>query len=67
MPPSVDSKIVLKIQERLKLLGLYKGAVDGVFGSSTALAIDLFKVKNGTPIGEYFDRVTLRSLGVIED
>jgi peptidoglycan hydrolase-like protein with peptidoglycan-binding domain len=67
LPDDIDSKIVIRIQKRLKLIGLYEGSVDGVFGPSTALAIDMHKVKNGIPIGQYFDENTLLSLGIIKE
>ncbi len=66
LPDDIDPTIVRGIQTRLKLIGLYEGSVDGVFGPKTALAIDLFKIKNGIPIGEYFDAGTLQALGIFE-
>jgi len=60
--PSPDT--VKRIQKRLKILRLYTGAVDGVFGPDTALAIDLYKIKNNLEANGYFDRETLHYLGV---
>ena len=62
-----SSFIVKKIQERLKIEGLFKGEVDGKFGARTALAIDIFKIKNNLQSSGYFDVDTLHHLGVTDE
>ena len=66
-PEIPSSFIVKKIQERLKIEGLFKGEVDGKFGARTALAIDIFKIKNNLQSSGYFDEDTLHHLGVTDE
>ncbi len=63
---SVDALVVRRVQSRLRLMGLYEGSVDGILGSQTAMAIDLFKIKKGLELGTYLDPATLSHLGVQE-
>ena len=63
---SVDPQVVSRVQARLSLMGLYDGSVDGIFGSQTAMAIDVFKIKKGLELGTYLDPATLSHLGVQE-
>ena len=62
----LDSQVVRRVQARLRLMGLYNGSVDGIFGSQTAMAIDVFKIKKGLELGTYLDPATLSHLGVQE-
>jgi hypothetical protein len=55
---------VKRIQKRLKIVGLYTGPVDGFFSPETALALDLYKIKNNLEGNGYFDEETLHYLGV---
>ena len=63
---SVDALVVRRVQSRLRLMGLYEGSVDGILGSQTAMAIDLFKIKKGLELGTYLDPATLSHLGAQE-
>lgn len=56
---------VINIQKRLRTLGLYDGNIDGVMGSETALAIDVFKIKKGLPLDEELNDDTLDVLGLL--
>src|SRR5882724_13467892 len=41
---------VRRIQLRLQALGLYRGAIDGLFGGGTQSAVKQFQRTNGLPI-----------------
>ena len=57
---------VSEIQSRLKNLGYYNGAVDGIFGTQTRDAVIKFQKKNGlTPDGIVGSK-TLAALGISE-
>jgi len=56
--------VVQQIQGKLKLLGYYTGAVDGVMGPLTRDAIDVYKIAKGLPRGGYLDMGTLNALGI---
>lgn len=53
-----------RVQRRLKIERLYSGEVDGRLGSETAIAIRLYKIKNGLESSGFFDDETLHHLGV---
>lgn len=55
---------IKKIQHQLKLLGLYDGAIDGVFGPATALAMDIYSISKGFEIGNYHSPAVLNSLDI---
>ena len=62
-----SSMMVKKVQEKLKLKQLYSGEVNGMFDSKTALAIDIYKIKNNIESDAYFDKKTLHHLGLINE
>jgi peptidoglycan hydrolase-like protein with peptidoglycan-binding domain len=57
LPPDAEM-----IQARLAELGLYKGAIDGKWGSRSRAALKSFKTKNGLPDPEAWDRETQAAL-----
>ena len=67
LPRHIDESRVSAIQTTLKVLGHYRGRVDGIFGAETALAMDVFCVGRGLPVGRYFDTQTLQALGLDDD
>ena len=52
------------IQTRLKNWGYYDGAVDGIFGSGTAEAVQYFQRKNGLTADGIAGPATLKALGM---
>ena len=58
------ARVVMQVQERLKLQGFYDGVVDGLLGPKTKLAIDVFKLSKGLSLGGYLDEQTLIGLGI---
>ena len=58
--------VIRQIQGKLKLLGYYRGSVDGMMGPMTRDAIDVFKIAKGdsNPRGGYLDIATLNALGI---
>ena len=56
--------VIRQIQGKLKLLGYYKGTVDGTMGPLTRDAIDVYKIAKGLPRGGYLDMGTLNALGI---
>ena len=61
---NLRARVVMQVQERLKLQGFYDGVVDGLLGPKTKLAIDVFKLSKGLSLGGYLDEQTLIGLGV---
>jgi peptidoglycan hydrolase-like protein with peptidoglycan-binding domain len=56
---------IINIQKRLRTIGIYDGNIDGVMGPKTALAIDVFKIKKGLPLGAELNDATLDALGLL--
>ncbi len=55
---------VTEIQRRLKAWGYYDGAVDGVYGSRTEVAVRYFQRKNGLSADGQVGNQTLAALGI---
>lgn len=55
-----------KVQQVLRELGLYRGAVDGLQGPQTRVAIDSYRRIVGLPPAETLDERLLRQLGLAE-
>lgn len=55
---------VRTIQTKLKNWGYYSGAVDGIYGSETARAVEYFQRKNGLAVDGVAGPATLRALGM---
>ena len=43
---------VIKIQTKLKRWGYYDGAIDGIYGTATKKAVELFQKKNGLKVSQ---------------
>ncbi len=46
----VGNADVMAVQQQLKIMGLFTGTTDGLFGPRTAKAIKAFEAKNGHPV-----------------
>ena len=55
---------VRQIQTKLKNWGYYDGSVDGVYGSATERAVQLFQKRNGLTVDGKAGPQTLRALGI---
>lgn len=55
---------VTAIQKALKERGLYKGSVDGIFGSQTQAAVKAFQRQQGLTVDGIAGPATLRRLGI---
>lgn len=55
---------VRTIQTKLKNWGYYTGAVDGIYGTQTAQAVEYFQRKNGLTADGVAGPATLRALGM---
>lgn len=58
---------VRQIQKKLKTLGYYTGAVDGIFGSQTRAAVKAFQKACGLTVDGIAGPKTLRYLGITTD
>ena len=56
---------VKEVQRRLKAWGYYNGSVDGVFGTSTKLAVVAFQKKNGLKADGVVGSATYKALGMM--
>ena len=59
-----SGQTVRQIQTKLKNWGYYSGAVDGIYGSETARAVEYFQRKNGLTADGVAGPATLRALGM---
>lgn len=59
-----DDATVAAVQRRLARAGYYRGAIDGVIGQGTRLAIRAFERNNGLPIDGRIDRRLLATMGL---
>lgn len=59
-----SGSIVTQIQTKLKNWGYYNGSVDGIYGSRTEDAVELFQRKNGLTVDGKAGPATLRALGI---
>lgn len=58
--------MVSQIQTALKNQGVYKGAVDGVFGSATETAVKAFQQTKGLAVDGKVGTATMKALGISE-
>ena len=56
---------VVEVQRRLKLLGYYKGSIDGVYGPVMENALYSFQRDNGLPKSRVIYYETYRAMGII--
>jgi peptidoglycan hydrolase-like protein with peptidoglycan-binding domain len=56
---------VVEVQRRLKLLGYYKGSIDGVYGPGMENALYSFQRDNGLPKNRVIYYETYRAMGII--
>lgn len=59
-----DDATVAAVQRRLARGGYYHGAIDGVIGPSTRVAVRAFERNNGLPVDGVIDRQLLRTMGL---
>ena len=59
-----QGEVVKQIQQKLKNLGYYDGAVDGIFGEKTTAAIRQYQSKNGLAADGIVGQQTLKALGI---
>lgn len=59
--------LVKKVQVRLKVKRLYIGDINGIFDARTALAIDIYKIKNNIESDSYFGKGILHNLGITNE
>jgi peptidoglycan hydrolase-like protein with peptidoglycan-binding domain len=57
-------EVVLRVQGKLKRLGLYNGVVDGQLGSQTAAAIRRYQIAERLRVTGMLNTQTLRRLGI---
>ena len=55
---------VIKIQTKLKRWGYYDGAIDGIYGTATKKAVELFQKKNGLKTDGIAGKNTLEAMGI---
>lgn len=55
---------VVEIQRRLKQWGYYDGAIDGIYGYKTYMAVRKFQAKNGLKVDGIAGSETLRAMGI---
>lgn len=55
---------VIKIQTKLKRWGYYDGAIDGIYGTATKKAVELFQKKNGLKADGIAGKNTLEAMGI---
>jgi hypothetical protein len=55
---------IKQIQNKLTLLGIYDGNIDGYFNSDTALALDVYNISKGRQVGDYTLNSVLNLLNI---
>ncbi len=56
---------LVAIQVQLARRGLYRGPIDGVFGSGTRRAVEMYQRQNGLPVTGMIDQRLLAHLGML--
>lgn len=65
LKPGDRKSQVAEVQKRLKTMGYYNGAIDGIYGESMKAALIQFKKDRGLPVDHYVDWATYKELGII--
>jgi peptidoglycan hydrolase-like protein with peptidoglycan-binding domain len=63
-PAPVADKVAMQVQDVLKQLGFYQGAVDGLPGPATTKAIQSYRQSVGLPASAGIDEALLNQLGL---
>ena len=58
---------VVKIQTKLKRWGYYDGAIDGIYGTATKKAVELFQRKNKLKVDGIAGKNTLEAMGIFAE
>lgn len=66
-PDTLRSASVRTIQDRLRSLGFYNGAVDGVWGQSTQAAVQQFQQNRGLQPNGQLNQGTVSAMGIPPD
>jgi peptidoglycan hydrolase-like protein with peptidoglycan-binding domain len=64
-PPDLQRHVIVGVQMLLARRGLYRSAVDGVYGAGTAFAVRAFQSRVGIPPTGRLDMETLAALGLL--
>lgn len=64
MPEVVSQAAVRNVQQRLRSLGFYRGAIDGLWGPGTQAAIERFQQGRGLQSSGQVNPATLQALGL---
>ena len=64
MPEIVSQAAVRNVQQRLRSLGFYRGAIDGLWGPATQAAIERFQQGRGLQSSGQVNPATLQALGL---
>ena len=62
--PQMSQAEIRQAQERLKELGYYEGAIDGIYGPNTAEALREYQQAQGLPVTGTFDQETAQALQI---
>lgn len=65
LSPGDRNSHVVEVQKRLKRLGYYNGAIDGIYGEGMKAALLRFKKDKGLPYNHYVDWATYKALGIM--
>ena len=64
-PPDLQRHVIVGVQTLLARRGLYRSAIDGVYGAGTAFAVRAFQRRVGIPPTGRLDMETLAALGLL--
>jgi len=64
-PPDLQRHVIVGVQTLLTGRGLYRSAVDGLYGAGTAFAVRAFQSRVGIPPTGRLDMETLAALGLL--
>jgi len=66
LSPGDRNSHVVEVQKRLKSLGYYNGAIDGIYGEGMKAALLNFKKDKGLANNHYVDWATYKALGIMD-